>query len=301
MGVEKNIKTKMVTVRIFGGLGNQLFEYAFGRALSVKKNTGLLLDYYDQMTRRDLDGESITKITDAFELPVKLYVGKVRKNLIHKRNLTYLDRLITAAHLKTKCVIKEDNYGRPQKDIEKRRNICLIGNWESEQYFNDIKDIIRNEFKFKIERQISNLGIYSEITGSNSVSLHVRGKERLSNTLMHRCDVKYYLDAVRIITKTNSNLKTFIFTDDIDYIYQNYKELLAFSKIVNVQTVFKQDIVDLLLMSKCKHNVICNSSFSWWGAWLNDNPNKIVVSPKRWFNDSRYSSENTIPISWHKI
>lgn len=296
----------MVTVRIFGGLGNQLFEYAFGRSLSLKKNDPVLvLDYYDQLIRADFEGENLTKITDAFDLPVKLYIGKMRKKLIHKRNFAYLDRLITGVHLKTKCVIKEDKYDRLQKEIEKRRNIYLIGYWQSEQYFNDIKDIIRNEFKFKIEQQARNLNLYKEIIGSNSVSLHIRGKDYLIKPMYKpsygRCDVKYYMDAIDIISRFNSNLRIFIFTDDIDNVYQNYKELLKFSKIVNVKADFSSDTLDLLLMSKCKHNVIANSSFSWWGAWLNKNPNKIVIAPKKWFIDPNYSDADIIPSTWNKI
>jgi hypothetical protein len=77
--------------------------------------------------------------------------------------------------------------------------------------------------------------------------------------------------------------------------------LLKISEIVNVQTNYKPEVVDLLLLSKCKHNVICNSSFSWWGAWLNNDPSKVVVSPKEWFNDPRYSTESRIPENWHRI
>jgi len=294
----------MVIVRIFGGLGNQLFEYAFGRALSLKKNTPLLLDYYDQISRIDLNGEKLTKITNAFDLPVKLYAGKKRKELIRRYNLDYIDRLIKWTYLKTKCVIGEDNYEHLQKKIKKYQNIYFVGYWQGEHYFDEFKDVIKNDFKFKIERQISNLEIYGEITESDSVSLHVRGGEDYTNNSFYRkLNVKYYLDAVKIISKTNSKLKTFVFTDNIDNVHRNYKELLKFSKIVNVQTAFRSDIVDLLLMSKCKHNIIANSTFSWWGAWLNNNPNKIVVTPKKWFNDEslKYYNEKMLPATWHKI
>lgn len=291
----------MVTVGILGGLGNQLFQYAFGRYLSLKKNTDLLLDYYQQIIRTDFDGENLTKITDVFDLPVKLYIGRRRKKLINRYNLTYLDRLIGKVYLMKSCFITENNYDYLKEEIEKNKNVYLAGYWQSEQYFANIKDIIRNDLKFKIEQQISNLDLYKEITGSNSVSLHIRGKDYLTNPLYSRCDAKYYMDAIDIISRTNSKLKIFIFTDDIDSIYQNYKELLGFSEIVNVEADFNSDALDLLLMSKCKHNVIANSSFSWWGAWLNNNTNKIVIAPKKWFNSSHYSNKSLIPASWHKI
>lgn len=292
----------MVEVRMFGALGNQMFEYAFGRALSLKKKTSLLLDYYSQIIRNDFDGENLTKITEAFDLPVKLHVGKTRKTLLCNRNFAFLDRLIMGVELKTKCVVTEDNYERVQKEIEKSKNIYLAGYWQSENYFIDAKDVVREDFKFKIEREIRTLDLCKEITGTNSVGLHIRGNDYVNHHLYEKCDVKYYLDAIDIISKTKSKLKFFIFTDDIDNIHGDYKELLPFSKIVNVETSFNPDIVDLLLMSKCKHNIVCNSSFSWWGAWLNNNAGKIVIAPKKWFKKNpRYSSEYIIPADWLKI
>lgn len=296
----------MVSVRIFGGLGNQMFQYAYGRCLSLKKKTGLLLDYYSQILRTDFDGENLTKITDVFDLPVKFYIGKARKDLVNKYNLNYLDQLISGIHLKMNCVVTECENSCPKDKIDKRKDIYLTGYWQGEQYFAGIKNIIRNDFKLKIEEQASSLEIYKEISGNNSVSLHIRGKDYLSRTFYSRCSLKYYMDAVDIISKSASDLKFFIFTDDINNLQQNYGELLKFCKVVNYKTAFNRDVVDLLLMSKCKHNVIANSSFSWWGAWLNTNPHKVVVSPKKWLNEEwagnpHYTNESRVPADWLKI
>ena len=86
----------MVTVRVFGGLANQMFQYAFGRAFSLRKNTELCLDYYEQILRTDFDGENLIRITDVFDLPAKSYVGKARKDFISRYKLRYADQLITA-------------------------------------------------------------------------------------------------------------------------------------------------------------------------------------------------------------
>jgi len=292
----------MVTVGILGGLGNQLFQYAFGRYLSIKKNTGLALDYYQQIIRSDFDAENLTKITDIFDLPVKLYIGKTRKRILNRPGLTYLDRLITKACLMDELIIKENNYNKLEKNIKNGKNIYLIGYWHSEQYFADLRDTIRNDFKFKIERHASDLNIYREITDSNSVGLHIRGNDHLITPIYSRgCDVGYYSKAINIISRSNSDLKTFIFTDDIEHVQLNYKELLKISEIVNVDAGFNSEAIHLLLMSKCKHNVIANSSFGWWGAWLNSNPDKIIVAPKKWFVDSNYYKHNIVPSVWKKI
>ncbi len=291
----------MVTVRILGGLGNQLFQYAFGRSLALKKTTDLCLDYYDQIIRTDFDGENLTKITDVFDLPVKLSIGKTRKDLVNRYHLAFWDRLIKSIYLKKTCVVTEENFGHSQENIEKNKNIYLIGYWQSEEYFSDIKEIIKKEYKFKIDEKVKSLDIYNKITNNTSVSLHIRGKDYLKNPVYSQCDIKYYTDALNIIRRTSPDLKIFIFTDDIENTYQNYRELLVASEIVRAPSNFNPDAFDLLLMSKCKHNVICNSSFSWWGAWLNNNPEKIIITPQKWFIHADYSSEKLIPKDWVKI
>ncbi len=291
----------MITVQIFGGLGNQLFQYAFGRHISLMKYDDLTLDYYHQMIRTDFDGEALTKITDIFDLPVELYIGKSRKDLVNRYNLKIADRLASKIYRLTRCTIEERNYKRDKDKIAKCGDIYIVGYWQSEEYFSDIKEIIKKDFKFKCEEQIKNLEIYKEILGSNSVSLHIRGKDYLVKDQFIIHGEKYYMDAIDLISKTNSDLKCFIFTDDIDNVSKNYKKLSKLSRIVDIKTSFSSDAVDLLLMSKCKHNVICNSSFSWWAAWLNNNPAKIIAAPRQWFADPKYDGSRIIPANWYKI
>jgi hypothetical protein len=252
--------------------------------------------------RTDYDGEKLTKVTDVFDLPVKVHLGKRRKALISKYNLKLADRLISRIYRKSRCVIEEDNYEHFRGKIKTINNAYFVGYWQSEKFFANIKDVVRNDFKFKIEDRIKGLDLYKEINECNSVSLHIRGKDYLKKTIYARCDVKYYLNAIAALSRTNPNLKIYIFSDDKDSVVLNYKELLEKSKIVDVKTEFSPEVVELLLMSKCKHNVIANSTFSWWGAWLNNNPDKIVIAPRQWFADTRHRDENIIvPADWMKI
>lgn len=292
----------MITVKILGGLGNQLFQYAFGRCLSILNDTGLCLDYYHQMIRTDFEGEKLTKITDVFDLPVKLYIGKTRKVLVSRFGLKYADRLLSKIYRMTRYVVDENEVLQRREQIRRQRDMYITGYWQSENYFAEIEDVIRRDYRFKAEEQLKSLDIYKEISGNNSVSLHIRGKDYLTKSIYARCDVGYYMDAAEMIARTDPDPKFYIFTDDIDNVHQNYKELLRFSKVVDVKTPFSPDAVDLLLMSKCRHNVICNSSFSWWGAWLNDNPDKIVIAPRRWFSDPEYYNEEIlVPKKWRRI
>jgi len=292
----------LVTVKILGGLGNQLFEYAFGRAHSLRKNTDLCLDYYYQTMRTDFDGVNLTRITDIFDLPVKLYVGKKRRKVVKQYGLNYFDYLFFAVYKRTRCFITEDNYADSLEKIVKSKNIYVDGYWQSEQYFANINDIVRDDLRFKIEKDVSSLEVYKKITQSNSIGIHIRGKDYINHPWYEALAIKYYIDGINFISKTNPDFKVFIFTDDIEHVCKNLKELLSYSEIVKVNSNFNSDAVDLLLMSKCRHNIICNSSFSWWGAWLNNNSNKIVVAPSRWFKrQSPVDGSKIIPNSWHKI
>jgi len=141
-----------------------------------------------------------------------------------------------------------------------------------------------------------------KIKEKNSVSLHIRRGDYLTMQkaidTIGVCPLDYYDKAIREITRKIKNPTFFIFSDDINWVKENLK--------TNSPTIFVsggklKDYEELILMSKCKHNIIANSSFSWWGAWLNNNPNKIVIAPKKWFKDTSKNTRDLIPESWLKL
>ena len=179
----------------------------------------------------------------------------------------------------------------------------LVGYWQSEKYFSDIEHIIREEFSFKDEPDDMNKKILRQIRGANAVSVHIRRGDYVTDpgtAKVHgTCPPDYYRQALALIERKIPAPHFFIFSDDIAWVRQNLKSRSpAFFVDHNQQ---RQDYEDLRLMSGCRHHIIANSTFSWWGAWLAANPNKIVIAPKKWFNDPTVSTHHLIPPSWVKL
>jgi hypothetical protein len=145
--------------------------------------------------------------------------------------------------------------------------------------------------------------IINEIMDTNSVSLHVRRGDYLINPrakqLLVVCDAEYYLKSVEIMSSKVERPHFYIFSDDIKWAKENI--IMPFKTTFVGENGPRKSYEDLRLMSLCKHNIIANSSFSWWGAWLNENPNKIVIAPKQWFRSSEKDTKDLIPESWLKI
>ena len=160
------------------------------------------------------------------------------------------------------------------------------GTWFNEGYFSDIRDKIYNTFSFRRTLSAYCESVMNEIMNTNSVSIHVRrGNYLLFDTYKGICDKEYYKRAIEYVAGKIQNPHFFFFSDDIQWCRENLSELT--DKYSFVENNNPQDnYVDMQLMSCCKHNIIAHSSFSWWGAWLNRNPDRIVVAPYKWVNSN---------------
>ena len=175
----------------------------------------------------------------------------------------------------------------------------LAGYWQSEKYFSFIEEKIKAEFTFKIEIDDINKKYLEEMNKVESISLHVRRGDYLSSPSLNVCTEKYYENAITYFRERIENPIFFVFSNDIEWCRQNIngKDI----KYINVNKG-ERSYNDMRLMSACKHNIIANSSFSWWGAWLNSNAQKIIVAPNKWINNSKNVSESDIiPEKWKKI
>lgn len=254
----------MIIASLQGGLGNQMFQYAFGKALSLRHRTELKLD-----TRSLSKGIpprkyelNIFEITEKFAPPLSYWLSKITKTYVNERDL---DGSIPNAS----------------------NNLYLDGYWQSEDYFKDYKQEIRNIFKFKKTKNLP----------SESVSIHVRRTDyvdRKGRAPIIGCSLNYYHKAMAFIYSKIKNPIFYVFSDDIDWCKNN----INFS---GFKFHYSSTPDDLRLMSLCKHNIVANSSFSWWGAWLNQNPNKIVVAPDPWFNTTEGWRREIVLNSWIKI
>jgi hypothetical protein len=187
--------------------------------------------------------------------------------------------------------------------LELPDNVCLEGFWQSEKYFLDIRDILHKEFTLRNALEGGDLQLAERIQACNSVSLHFRRGDYLSNPHAARhhgtCGPDYYGRAVRYIGEKVTSPHLFVFSDDPEWTRANMKYDLPTTFVSGVDPT--GDGRDLTLMSMCRHHIIANSSFSWWGAWLGDDPGKTVIAPLRWFADPAQDASDIIPLGWIKF
>lgn len=285
----------MIITRIIGGLGNQLFQYAAGRCLAHLRKTQLKLDVtgFKDYSLRSFDLSSMNP---------DLFIAHPReiKALLPSNHLGKAIQYLSPTS-KRKWY-RERKFSFEKDFFKLGENVYLKGYFQSEKYFNPARDIIRKEFSFKPEL-INELNTFSNrIKSANSVSLHVRrGDISIDPDSLAYHGVlpkEYYLEAIRKIRERIPGAEFFLFTDDIEWAKENFK----IDGLTFVSREFTRNhIQDLYLMTQCHHNIIANSSFSWWGAWLNNNPDKIVIAPKKWFNKGPRDTQDLIPEGWTKI
>ena len=178
-------------------------------------------------------------------------------------------------------------------------NVYLDGYWQSWKYFNNYSDIIKKDFTIKLKYlNTIDRNLLTQIENSNSVALHVRRGDYVNNKDVNKflgiCDKSYYESAIEFIKNKVVDPRFYIFSDDPDWCLKEFgNEFFIISG--------NHDWQDLWLMSKCKNQIIANSSFSWWAAWLNNNMEKIVVAPKKWFSGMNIKIDDRLPESWIKL
>lgn len=288
----------MIIVNIIGGLGNQMFQYAFAYSLSRRTDMNVKLDISGfntyKLRRYEL---SLFKIS----LPVATVeetkaLKYERENLIEKvlRRLRGKDIDFASTYY------KEAHYHFDRVAYEIQDNRYLDGYWQSEKYFQQFRDSLLKEFSLRNEFHKQSSEYKDEIENSESVSVHIRRGDyvtnSLTNTVHGTCSLEYYRNSIREIVKQTSDPQFFIFSDDLDWAKKN----LGFIENATFIDLDKNipDHEEMVLMSLCKHNIIANSSFSWWGAWLNQNEGKIVIAPKKWFLVDDFNTKNLIPDNW---
>ncbi|MEZ4195092.1 MAG: alpha-1,2-fucosyltransferase [Candidatus Paceibacterota bacterium] len=286
----------MIIVNLKGGLGNQMFQYALGRKLAQKNNDLLKLDT-DGLRRAN-------ELGDIYR-PFSLEQFNIIKNIAEPeevRALKYPFGIISKGLRWSNLHILRRTHTVYEKDIlEKTGDIFLDGFWQSPLYFTDIKEILLKEFT--LSKPFSEAGaIFAEqIKNSPAVALHVRRGDYIKNPRVEKefgpCSLDFYKNAMAEIEKVLPEPTYFVFSDDLPWVKEN---LPLGNKAVFVKGTGMTDAEDLILMSMCQHNIIANSSFSWWSGWLNPNPNKVVIAPTPWFNLSPYD-KNLIPESWLQL
>lgn len=291
----------MVSLILSGGLGNQMFQYAAAKALAKRLNTSLVMDMY-ALERR-------TKATKRdYELDIFNIDGTVKSSL--KSKLFYKARPLILKHrasfLKLGCLADEWSIVYDPNFEKIKGNVSMLGYFQNERYFKSIEDELRTDFSFKQALDEKNSIVANEIASTQSVAIHIRrgdymsDKDAASNFVT--CSKEYYQKAISEIAKTVANPVFYIFSEDFEWVDQNITFDSNEGYFINWNKG-EDSYRDMQLMSLCKHNIIANSSFSWWGAWLNSNANKIVIAPSLWFKDGDKNSylDRFYPEGWIKI
>jgi len=287
----------MIIVRISGGLGNQMFQYAIAKAMAKKNNSNFKLDvsFYPKQTLRKYElnylniEEKVACEKECIQLRGKEGLSfKVKKKLklIVNRPKSYtLERRVT--------VFDESIWS-------KSGDVYLDGFWQNENYFLSIKEEILRDFALKEELSSEAKEHMKSIENSQSISLHVRRGDYVKNShtkSVHGvCGLEYYKKAKEYICNNVEKPKFYVFSDDINWCKDSFGFLENKIFIDNTKSALE----DLELMKKCKHNVIANSTFSWWGAWLNANDKNITLSPYQWIVDNPKKLK-WVPDNWIQI
>lgn len=290
----------MIFVRLSGGIGNQLFQYGFGRSLSHDLDTELLFDISHFDYNRQKEIKHVVYGLHAFNIKgtVGYYPHSELKNegivRYHERtfreatgfpNKEFLNKIETL-----ELPAYFDGFWNSEMHKNQRQYI-------SESYFKHNEELIKEDLKFNYSLNNINQEIADDICAHNSIALHVRRGEYKDFSEFGTCSVEYYENAIKHISSKVDKPKFFIFTEDHEWVKNNINIPYPHSHVVykEEKESIGRDYWELLrLMSLCDHFIIANSTFSWWGAWLSDNKNKIIISPDPWFQSRRILDIGTI-------
>jgi hypothetical protein len=306
----------MIIVKLQGGLGNQMFQYAIGRKLSMLNKTTLKLDLsflLDRTTRENFEFREYD--LDIFALEPYFATYQDLKNFVTTQGKgikTQVYKYLVNPFLSQKY-IKENSFSFNSNILSLTGNLYLDGYWQSPLYFEDIKAEIKKDFRY-ISANLPEQGehLLTLIKANQSVCLHVRRGDFVYNTTNSKVHGFVGLDYIQTAMERMTNIISspifIVFSDDINWCLENIKtahSIIFVSRDYLQQKVNYNRKLELsnthYLMQSCKHFVISNSTFSWWAAWLSNHDNKIVIYPKKWFNDSSINTSDLMPSEWIQI
>jgi glycosyl transferase family 11 len=298
------LAVSLVVARLIGGLGNQMFQYAAGRALALRHGAELKLDVsgFDAYKRRRYElGTLSINATVATDRDLAIFGADA------KPRWPLVDRVRRRVRMPGKVralpVYREPHFHFDPAIATLRPPVYLDGYWQSERYFSDYAATLRRELVAGVPFDPENATVAARIDAVTAVSLHVRRGDYVDDPKTSRyhgtCSLDYYRRAVEHIAARVGSPHLFVFSDDAQWTRANLH--------VDVPTTFvdanpaDRGFRDMQLMSRCRHHVVANSSFSWWGAWLGPSTDKIVVAPKRWFNAGGADTRDLIPATWVRL
>jgi hypothetical protein len=298
-------RNKPVLVKLKGGLGNQMFQFGVASIIAKENNSKVLVeDLFFQ-------GNNGTLKKFPRQLDIRIFNGSLQiateKDINFFTQLSYFNRLRKKLGMNYPYFFEESSYKFSPKVLDLKPPVYLDGYFQSYKYFKGEEDRIRRLFSFP-EEELGNNNeeIKRKILRKKSVSIHVRRGDYVENKKTQEfhgnCTIDYYKEAIQYLSLGISDFQIIFFSDDISWVKERFKDVPN-EKIFVQGNLYGESWKDMYLMSLCDANIIANSSFSWWAAYLNNNPNKKIVAPIRWFADIEQENQagDLIPPDWFRI
>jgi hypothetical protein len=277
-----------------------MFQYACARRIASTRQVTLKLDLTG-FASYDLRRYAL----DVFQISAEIASGAEvrrfrRRALLETRAPRWLRSMLPNGR---HTVVRERSFEFDADALDIEGSLLLEGYWQSEKYFAEVADLIREEFMLRRPLDPRNVALAALIGEVNAVSVHVRRGDYVTNPRTHQvhgvCSMEYYERAVRTIAERERHSHLFVFSDDPKWTKEHLR--FPFPTVYVEGNEGEKHCDDLRLMSLCRHNIIANSSFSWWGAWLNRNPGKTVVAPAKWFNVDGMNTRDLLPETWLRL
>ena len=292
----------MIVVKVIGGLGNQMFQYALGRKLADDRSVPLRLDltWFDELPDKGSDTARSFALDGWRVRAERATEADLARFPLSRPILKRLSRYFSPFLLP---VVVERSFRFDPRVLSVPRTAYLNGYWQSAKYFASIERVLRTDFSMNAPACPHSERLIGEAGRAGSISLHIRRGDYVNNPSTNSfhgvCTVDYYKLAAKRVADEVTEPHFLVFSDDLDWARKNIKLEWPTSFVEHDSCCVPHN--DIWLMSLCSHHIIANSSFSWWGAWLSTNPGKVVVAPKQWFRQPGVDTIDLIPANWVRI
>ncbi len=286
-----------VIVGLGGRLGNQMFQYAAGKALAMRLHAQLAFEGFGQNSGK----KSRVQVLDSFKLNEAFTPVSSRR---WDKFLIRLAKRGWPVTLRGLPIFVEPHFHYDLHFESIDRGCYLVGGWVSQRYFESIREVLLEDFAFKGEMSDAAQRLFNEISACPCpVAVHVRRGDYIEDQrILSRhgiCRLDYYEAAMKLLQAEDERCRFFVFSDDVERVQEEFSGLQGLTYVRG-----NSQEEDLHLMSSCRHIIVANSTFSWWAAWLNRNPGKIVIAPRQWFGPELMSKLDTgdlLPPDWRLL
>jgi Glycosyl transferase family 11 len=288
----------VIVVKLMGGLGNQMFQYALGRRLAHERGVPLKLDLTWFSDAPNMSADTIREYAlDGWRIHASI------ANAADLSSIPGRDGLLARLGFARSRAVREQGFGFDAEVLRVPSNAYLNGYWQSERYFKAIRDVLMRDFTLAAPPCSHVAQLLPQLRELRPTAIHVRrgdyAHNRVTNAFHGLCSIEYYKEAARRIAERIPEPAFLVFSDDLDWVKENLRLGWPTSYVQHDDACSPHQ--DMWVMSRCSHHIIANSSFSWWGAWLCPSDEKIVIAPKQWFRDPQIDTRDLIPEGWARI